>query len=269
MHAAPSTTSPEPFAYSRIFGRAFELHLAFFRDVTPDVRFACDLFRERRRRAPGSAMEIQCGPAYYAHACSRMGLQAAAVDTRRDFLEFARGLEPTLPVDYRCEDLRHLAAHRQFDVLFLALDSFAYLLTDDDVRQFFASAARCMNDESILLVEANHPKDVGYIDYGQIYTGRCERFPRSSVRAEWGINQPKFDLLTGLVNTRIRLTVRHEGKEEERVIDSCEKQFFPREVQLLAGSTSLRLVDVLGGYSPRRLTWGDPVQVYVLERRAA
>ncbi len=255
-----------PFAYSRVFAQPFELHLAFFRDVAPDVEFACRLFEERRGRKATGLAELQCGPAYYAQCAARRGLRAWAVDTRQDFLDFARARAPELGVEYRCADPRALTGLEGADLVLLPLDSFAYLLSDEDVLRFFEAAAGCMASDGLLLVEANHPKDVGYIDYGTIYGGKAPDFPGSRVRAEWGVNHPRFDLVTGRVQTQIRLTLEHEGRQDRRVIDSQEKLWFAREVELLSQRGPLRLAGVFGGYQPKRITWDDAVQVFAFER---
>jgi len=255
-----------PFAYSRVFAHPFELHLAFFRDVAPDVEFACRLFEERRGKKPTGLAELQCGPAYYAQSAAKRGLKAWAADTRQDFLDFARARAPQLPVEYRLADPRELTGLAGVDLVLLPLDSFAYFPGDDDVLRFLRAAAACMSGDGLLLVEANHPKDVGYIDYGAVYGGKAPDFPGSRVRAEWGVNHPRWDLVTGRVQTQIRLTIEREGRQDQRVIDSQEKLWFAREVELLARESPLRLAEVFGGYKPGRICWDDAVQLFLFER---
>ena len=264
---ALASPSPETFAYSAVFESPLELHLAFFRDVSADVDFLLGLFERLMGRKAQSALEVQCGPAYYARALALRGLSCTAIDTREDFLSFARSLVAPAPVEFAREHPCNLSPRGPYDLVLLPLDSMAYFPDDAAVHAFLASASRSMHDQSLLVIEANHPKDVGYIDYGVIYGGTAPSHPGRRVRAEWGVNAPRFDLLTGRVDTVIRITNQTGESETVREIKSAERVYFPRELTLLTQQSPLSICGFFGGYADHTLGWDDAVQVIALRKR--
>lgn len=257
----------EPFGYSRVFAEPLWLHLAFYRDVGPDLDFVLHDFARRVGRPATSLAEVQAGPAYYAQAAARRGLSATAFDTRQDMLDLARSLAPDLPVDYRLADPRALPGGR-FDLVLLPLDSAAYLVTDHELLSFWRGAHRLLARDGVVWLEANHPKDVGHIDYGEIYGGRDPRFPDQRVVAEWGVNNPRFALDTHRVETQIRLTVSNGDETDTHLVASSEKLWFPRELSLLSARAPLQIVGTFGGWADRPLDWTSPVQVIAFSPRS-
>lgn len=257
--------APLPFAYSRIFERPEDLFLAFLRDVGGDLAFVLRETERLAKRAPRSLAEVQCGPALYARSFARPGNRAVAVDTSRAMLDHAKTLESGDRLELHLQDPRALAID-PVDVLLLPLDSFAYFTTDDDVLAFFAAAERCLTPRGVVFVEANHPKEAGYIDYGLIYPRSQTEDPRRRVRAEWAVNHPKFDWVTGINRTQIRVTVTDEHGPRERLIDSTERVFWPPQLRLLAEKSPLRIVRHYGGWTDAPLDWDSPVHVFTLMR---
>lgn len=257
--------TPAPFAYSRVFERPEDLHLAFLRDVEADLDFALAEAQRLSGRAVRRLAEVQCGPAFYARAFAARGGAALAVDTSRAVLDFARGLPHGQALECHLQDPRALA-FEGVDALLFPLDSFAYFTNDADVLAFFAAAERCLSPRGVVFVEANHPKEAGYIDYGVVYPRSQAEDPRRQVRAEWAVNHPRFDWVTGLNQTQIRVTVREDGVQRVRVIDSTERVYWPAQLKLLAEKSPLRVVRFHGGWTTAPLDWDAPVQVFTLMR---
>lgn len=258
----------EAFGYSRIFERPIDLHLAFRRSVDADVAFARELFSKHTGFNARSVLEVQCGPAYYAAAFAEIA-RTVAVDTRQDTLDFARALHPDKPIEFRLQHPCSLDLGERFDLVLFPLDSVTYLTADEALMRFFEGAASSLTDEGLLLVEANHPRDVGYIDYGSIFAGEDPRFPGLRVRAEWGVNDPSYDLITHEVQTVIRITVEENGAKRERLVESLERQRVPREMELLVRESPLELVSCHGGWTAERLSWEHDLQLFVFKRRSS
>lgn len=254
-----------PFAYSRVFERPEDLHLAFLRDVEGDLGFALKETQRLSGNPVRRLAEVQCGPALYARAFAARGGQALAVDTSQPMLDFARGLERGEALELLLQDPRELS-FPPVDTLLFPLDSFAYFTTDADVLAFFAAAERCLAPRGVVFVEANHPKEAGYIDYGVVYPRSQTEDPRRQVRAEWAVNHPRYDWVTGLNQTQIRIMVREDGVERSRVIDSTERVYWPAQLRLLAEKSPLRVVRFHGGWTDAPLGWESPVQVFTLMR---
>lgn len=253
----------EPFAYSRIFESPEDLHLAFLRDVSADLDFVRHETHRLSGRAPGSLAEVQAGPALYARAFTEG--RAVMVDTSQAMLDFALRLPGGARVEAHLADPRALP-FAPVDALLFPLDSFAYFTSDDDVLAFFRAAERCLSPRGVLFVEANHPKEAGYIDYGVIYPRSQTEDPSRRVRAEWAVNHPRFDWVTGLNRTQIRITVTDANGPRVRTIDSTERVYWPTQLRLLAEKSPLRIVGFHGGWTDAPLDWDAPVQVFTLMR---
>lgn len=256
---------PPPFAYSRVFERPEDLYLAFLRDIDADLEFVIAETQGLANRAPRSLAEVQCGPALYARRFAESGQRAVAIDTSRAMLDHAKGLPRGERLELHLQDPRALAID-PVDVVLFPLDSFAYFTSDDDVLAFFSAAERCLTPKGVLFIEANHPKEAGYIDYGVVYPRSLTEDPRRAVRAEWAVNHPKFDWVTGINQSQVRITVTTAGIAQTRTIDSTERVYWPAQLRLLAEKSPLRIVAFHGGWTDRPLDWDSPVQVFTLMR---
>lgn len=253
----------EPFAYSRVFEAPEDLHLAFLRDVGADLDFVRRETTRLSGRAPGSLAELQCGPALYARGFTEG--RAVVTDTSQPVLDYARGLPGGARLEAHLADPRSVA-FPTVDALLFPLDSFAYFTNDDDVLAFFRAAERCLSPRGVAFVEANHPKEAGYIDYGVVYPRSQTADPTRRVRAEWAVNHPRFDWVSGINRTRIRITVTDARGPRERTIDSTERVYWPPQLKLLAEKSPLRVVGFHGGWTEAPLDWESPVQVFTLMR---
>lgn len=104
-------------------------------------------------------------------------------------LDFAKAQPHGATLETALQDPRALAI-TPVDALLFPLKSFAYFTADADVLAFLAAAERCLAPRGVLFIEANHPKEAGYIDYGVVYPRSQTEDPRRAVRAEWAINHP-------------------------------------------------------------------------------
>lgn len=253
--------SPTPFAYSKVFESPRDLYLAFLRDIAPDLEFVKRTCERLSGRAPRSLAEVQCGPALYARAFAQSGGRAIGVDTSQAQLDYAHTLPGGNVLESFLQDPRSLGIPK-VDALLFPLDSWAYFTSDADVLAFLTAAERCLTPKGVLFVEANHPKEAGYIDYGVVYPRSQTEDPGHTVRAEWAVNHPKFDWVTGINRTRIRITVNDQVRE----IDSTERVYWPTQLKLLAEKSPLRIERFTGGWAEAPLDWDSPVQVFTLMR---
>jgi len=257
-----------PFGYSKIFNNPLDLHLAFLRDVTADVIFIIDLYVQANNRFPYSFAEIQCGPAYYAYKFNELGINSIAVDSSNRIINFAKSLDPkeSKNITWLKQRPTNLAI-QNVDICLLPLDSFTYFQNDEEQFQFFDNVYNCLSEGGILIVEMNHPKDIGYIDYSQIYALSQKLYPDYLLKVEWGINNPEFDIVTGIAKTLIRITKKAKGIKTTRIISSLERTNFPNAVKLVAEKCSLKVINILGGYHYSPLTWRSNLQLLVFQKK--
>lgn len=255
------------FGYSNIFKNPLDLHLAFMRDVTSDVEFVEQLYFKENEKTARRIAEIQCGPAYYTFAFSKLGYDCIAVDSSLDMLNFAKSLQPeeSFPISWEYQSPTHFS-FAPVDICLLPLDSFTYFLDDQAQSDFFKSANSALKKDGLLILELNHPKDIGYIDYSVVYPLSQEYDPNYQIKVEWGINNPQYDLVTGLAKTEIRISKTEKDKKTVEVIPSIERTNFPQSIKLLAKSQGFEAIHFLGGYDLAPLSWESNLQVLVFQK---
>ena len=255
------------FGYSKIFNNPLDLHIAFMREVNEDVEFIRQLYFEINKKLPKKIAEIQCGPAYYASAFCKLGCDSIAVDSSLAIIDFAKSLKSneTFKILWKQQSPTHFS-FSPVDVCLLPLDSFTYFLNDEEQSKFFKSAYDCLEDSGILIVELNHPKDIGYIDYSVVYPLSKTIYPNYSVKVEWGVNNPQYDLITGLTQTEINITRTSKGKNSTEIIQSTERTNFPKAVKIVAERQGLKAIHFFGGYNFSPLSWNSDLQVIVFQK---
>jgi SAM-dependent methyltransferase len=238
----------EPFGYSKLFTPE-ELEYAFFRDLNPEISLAFQVFHDLRARHPTKILDLQCGPGLLSKGYAARGVSVVAVDSSDEMISYARTRCGEANIDW---------------LAIMCLDSYAYLLTDEDERRFWKTIRTALREDGLLLLEVNHPKSCGYIDYSTVYT---DDRPLGDllVRIEWGINNPAPDLLTGVCNTEIRCSTTKSGVVKTRIIRSLERYHWPRDLSLMLESCGFRVARWFGGYDGQRLDWESPVVLLVAE----
>lgn len=220
--------------HNEFYRRARYYDAVFDRDVSGEVDFLERVHERLRGRLPRSVLDLACGPGYHALEFAARGTRAAGLDLRPEMLELGRekGAARGVPVEWVEADMRRFVLEPPVDLAFCLFDGIDALLTDDDLTLHLKAVAAALTPGGLYLVDLTHPRDCGYQDYGDFhYEGGGEDL---HVRIDWAINDPLPDPVSGVCDTRIRLTVRDEGST--RVIeDSARERFLvPRELALLA-----------------------------------
>lgn len=252
----------ETFGYSRLFAPE-ELEYAFFRDVTPEVSLGFDTFHDLRAHYPRRILEIQCGSGLLAKGYAERGGEVVAIDSAPGMISYARSRREKTNITWQVEHPLDLSV-KDIDLAVMCLDSYAYLLTDEDERRFWRKIKDALNDDGLFLLEVNHPKSCGYIDYSTVYT-EDRPLDDIEVRVEWGVNNPIPDLITGICETEIRCTTTRGGRVETRIINSRERYHWPRDLKLMLESCGFKVARWFGGYERQILEWDSPVVILLIE----
>src|SRR5262249_29531707 len=126
-----------------LYRRADYYDIVFDGDVEREIDFASRLYRRHARRAPGSALEIACGPGYHARALARRGIRAVGLDLSGEMIALARekATADGVEVDWLVGDMRAFALARPVDMAMCTLDGIDCLLTDDEIVRHFRAVA--------------------------------------------------------------------------------------------------------------------------------
>lgn len=232
---------------NEIYRRAGYYDIAFGRPVGHEAAFLVDLHRALRGRAPGSVLELACGPGYHARALARMGLRVTGLDLRPEMVAYAadRAKAEGVAVDWIAGDMRYPPKIAPVDVALCAFDSLDYLLENDDIVAHFRAMAAALAPGGIYVAEMTHPRDCSPYHYGHHrYEGTRDGV---SVSIEWVEARP--DLVRQVTRVRTEMTIRQDGRTETIGDRAAERFCSVQEYALLAGqSGALRLERVLGDW---------------------
>ncbi|MEW5987686.1 MAG: class I SAM-dependent methyltransferase [Chloroflexota bacterium] len=235
--------------HHNLYQLAVYYDVALCRDVTREVEFMTALYRRHTGRELQSVLEIACGPGYHTRAFARRGVRAVGLDLRPEMLELAqeKAAADGAPVTWLAADMRHFQLDATVDMAFCMFDGMDALSANEDVVQHFRCIAQYLTPGGLYLVDLTHPRDCAYHQYGSFrYAGE-----RDGIQVEivWGVNQPHFDLITGVAHSQLEIRINDHGHRMVIHDAADERLFMPQELVLLAElSGALRVVAWHGNY---------------------
>jgi uncharacterized protein len=251
--------------HKQLYSNAFYYDIVFERDVSREVEFALAVFQSLNNKMPCSALEIACGPGYHARALAKRGLQCAGLDFQADMTRLAqvKAQAEGLQLDWIVADMRQFQLERPVDMMLTMFDGLDSLLSNDDLLHHFQAVGRNLNPGGVYIVEIAHPRDVNYERYMDYrYHGAQDGV---EVEVVWGINHPRFDLVTGTTRTDIQIQV-HEAGQEINIRDTAEERvIFPQELRLLASFTgTLKVVGWYGDFNLNQPLDYSPASIHMI-----
>jgi len=233
----------------KLYRRPYYYDIALARDVGRDADFIADVFGHYHGGRLGSVLEIACGPGYHACELARRGVHVTALDLEAEMLDFAaaRAAAEGVEVNWMLADMRQFHLNSPVEMAICMFDGLDALTENDDLIQHFCVVADNLLPGGLYLIDLTHPREVDYAHYADFrYTGE-----RHGVQVEiaWGINNPRYDLITATARTEIELRIREKGEETVIRDVALERLLFPQEIVLLARcSGALRVVGWHGDY---------------------
>lgn len=129
--------------------------------------YYCALAQLKR---PMTVLEAGCGTGKMTAQLLKRGLRVTATDISQQMLTVAgetcrrMGTVPVLA----CADMRTIKAHKPVDAVLCVCDGVNYLLTDEDLAAFFASAYAALKPGGMLAFDFSSAQKLAAMD-GQIY----------------------------------------------------------------------------------------------------
>lgn len=238
-----------------LYDRAKYYDVIFKRDVSKEIQFveaAYAKFAGTGRKVQ-SVLDIACGPGYHARAFADQGTPAFGLDLRGEMLR--HGAEDAKKDGTNTEllhwieaDMRTFKLPKPVDAAFVMFDGLDCLLENADLIRHFQAVADNLTPKGIYIVDLSHPKEVSFGHYKRFhYTGNRDGV---QVDIHWAINDPKYDLATGVAkNVGLELRVNDHGKEIVVRDYADERLMYPQEINLLAQlSQQLKVVEWFGDF---------------------
>lgn len=119
----------------------------------------CDFIEKCVKRYSGSkgdsVLDIACGTGIHLREFARRGYRAAGIDKAPEMAAFVaeRARTEGLDIDCRAMDMKDFKIDRTFSFAICMLDSFRYLLADEDIRIHLGSVAASLESGGIYFID--------------------------------------------------------------------------------------------------------------------
>lgn len=216
------------YQYSEVYDVIFD------RDVSREVDFLLGLFHERLGHEPDQALELCCGPGYYARALYRRGIATTGLDLSPEMIALARsktGLLETA-LQWVQGDMRSFQLEAPVELAFCLFSGIQSLLSDDELVQHLRAVRDNLKPGGLYVVELSHPRDYMTPIYMPCYySGQ-----REGIQAElvWGCNTPPIDLVKGAARVEVELRVQQRHRQAVYRDMAEERVLMPAELRLLS-----------------------------------
>lgn len=236
--------------FNNFYQRAFYYDIVFNRDVTREVDFIVDVYRQHMGDGPHSLLDLACGPGYHARNFAQRGLRAAGLDLREEMLEFAQeaAQREGSSVDWIAADMRTFKLELPVDVIINVFDGIDCLNSNEDLLAHFCAVSENLTEGGLYFIDVTNPRYTSFSQYDHFrYSGERDGI---AVEILWATNAPFVHPLTGISDTQMEIHINDRG-EQMVVFDSARERILSgQEITLLAAlSGVLKPVAWYGGYS--------------------
>lgn len=231
------------------YQRALYYDIALSRDISREVEFLQAVYQYYCGRPMQSALDIACGPGYYAFALAEQGVSVTGLDLQEEMISLAqsRAELAARPLDWLVADMRDFQLPTPVDMAICMFDSLDALTQNEDIVQHMRTVARNLRPEGLYLIDLTHPRDCNYDRYGSFqYNGQRDG---TAVAVTWATNNPQFDLVTGRTRVAVEIAVTENGRTQTIHDEAEERLLHPQEITLLAKlSGAFEIVGWYGDY---------------------
>jgi SAM-dependent methyltransferase len=130
--------------------------VAFSWDISPELAFFGDLFREHVPFPVENILEPACGAGRFLVAMPPLGYRMTGYDSSREMLDYARGrVEASGAADAVTlvqAEMQSARFPREFDAALNSINSIGYLLDDDDIVSHFRLTGEALRPGGIYIV---------------------------------------------------------------------------------------------------------------------
>lgn len=236
--------------FNEVYRRAVYYDIAFGRDVTREIDFVIDVYRQHHDGdMPTSLLDLACGPAYHARNFASRGLHAVGLDLREEMLAFADDLahQENVRVEWLSADMRDLNLSQPIDIAINVFDGIDCLLTNEDLLAHLNTIGDNLTDGGLYFIDVTNPRFTSFTYYEPFcYTGERDGV---FVEIRWHGDHTKIDPVTHVATTRVEMLVNNHGQQETFSDMAQERILTAQEIVLLAQMTGkLQPVGWYGAY---------------------
>lgn len=225
-----------------------------FRDLGEECDKLDSLCQRHRGVVPRSFLDVACGSGYHCIEYAKRGIQSVGLDLSVSMLDYARkkAERHRAHVKFIQGDMRDFSLPVPVDLAFCAMSTFHHLLTTDDIIRHLCAVASNLTDEGLYVIEAEHPRDAFGITQTLKHEWEAER-DGIVVKSSWGLPSDRFDPITQIVDTKVRLDVylpNGAARQTHEFTTQLRRLTFQEFMLLIAASGVFEPVEWLGRLTP-------------------
>ena len=135
--------------------------VAYGWDRRPECDFIERCIAEYSDAKARSVLDIACGTGIHLIEFARHGYEAEGIDTSKEMVGFVLEKAAAEGLDVKCAqaDMKGFDMGRKFGCAICMLDSFRYLLTDEDILSHLRSVAASLEGGGLYIIDLWMPKD--------------------------------------------------------------------------------------------------------------
>lgn len=135
--------------------------IAYNWNRTPECDFIEECIRRYSSIGVNSILDIACGTGIHMREFARRGYKALGLDKSKEMVKFVNRKATLEGFDLKCvrSDMRSFQLGDKYGCAICMLDSFRYLLTDDDILLHFRSVAKALKAGGLYILDFWMPKD--------------------------------------------------------------------------------------------------------------
>lgn len=223
-----------------VYLKASYYDIVFNRDISRQIGFCLNAYEHFTGKSAQSALDLACGPGYYAQGFARAGLKAVGLDLSAEMLHFGRNLsqKENLPVDFVEADMSHFQLDYPVDIAICMFDAIDLLTSDESIIRHFQAVADNLSEGGLYLLEQTHPAHVYHEGMESLHWYG----EQDGVEVEfiWGANRPPNDIISACAEVKMEMHVNDHGNKFVIHDSSVERTRSLQELRLVAEQINKR-----------------------------
>ncbi|HEY4003292.1 MAG TPA: class I SAM-dependent methyltransferase [Candidatus Xenobia bacterium] len=200
----------QPLHYEVAFG---------WRDIVSECAFLTQCSETFGGGKPHRFLELAAGPGFHLREMARRGVESVGVELSEPMATYTRQKLADTGLSNRGTviqgDMRNFTVPAAVDLAFTAINSFAYLLTIDDMLKHLDCVARALRPRGVYVIELTHPKKYWL---GETVTQDTWSAQRDGLQVDmqWDCGKHReIDALTQVATIRWQYEASTNGKKQK------------------------------------------------------
>lgn len=219
--------------------------IAYNWDRVPECDFIEECIRRYSKVKVNSVLDIACGPGIHLREFAKRGYEVLGLDKSKEMVEFVNKKAREEGLNFKCvqSDMRGFKLDKKFGCAICMLDSFRYLLTEDDILSHLNNVAKALRAGGLYILDFWMPEDENVIEWEDArwterdkdisidatYRQHADTFnPRNKTFEDELIFRIKGPEFNATINGRARTRVLFEGELKKLISDCGAFEFIGR-----------------------------------------